>query len=166
MHSKLPYLSLSLFPFACAQTSVTAKLKPTRPKVRHFHSNCDCFSQSLLIQQSSSRGARHGFATSHELGGPVWSPLNVFSAVRLSLKDVEAGSGATRCRCSSGPLHHCSYYSWDNPNCFLSPRLSLSSAVSVNSCSDYSRVHGGTLLYILKSHLALGTFPQLLPSIS
>lgn len=110
------------------------------------------------------------FATSHEHRGPVWSLLNVFSAVRIVFERWQGWEyRATRCRCCSGPLHHWSYYSWDNSSCFLSLCLSLSLLYPVCQSfkprRDVNRIHGGPPLYILKSQLALGTSSLPLPPI-
>lgn len=81
------------------------------------------------------------------------------------MKDGKAGSGATRCRCCSGPLHHWSYYSWDNSSCFLSLCLLCPVCQSFKPCRDVNREHGGPLLYTLKSRLTLGTSSLPLPPI-
>lgn len=105
-------------------------------------------------QQSSSDETRHGFVTSREQRKPVWSLLNVFSAVQHCL------SRMTKLGVKKHTKHRWNYHSWDNPNCFLSASLfPILSPVCqyLTPCRDYNRVHGGTPLCIVKSQLALGT---------
>lgn len=89
-------------------------------------------------------------AKREDLCGLPW----MFSEVSWwSLKDDKAGNEGPRCSCFAvGPLHHWSYYSWENPNSFLFCLfLSLLCPIhqSFKPRGNGNRVQGGPLLYIL-----------------
>lgn len=123
-----------------------------------------CFSQPLddISAQSNSPDAIRGFANSREPAKPVWSPLNAFSALWVCLLRT------TNQRVRKHTKHLRSYHSWDRPNCFLSvDPLPLHSpgCQCIRPRRDYSMVHGGRLLSMLKSHLVLVLFPFFVPAL-